>query len=221
MLKTQKCESFNTPPGRKALGPHRYRSGERASRPRRAQVAGPSRARRGRLAKGEGASGASESPTRGTTLAPACSVAAPGAESRFRESPPVWAESPVCKAQSPFGKGPSRPSRGPSRPSCVVPVAPFAVPVGPSRSQWERETSHSAKGDSDQASTRSSSSSSSSSEFRVQSLFEQNNSKPTKLSSSPDSSNSSSSSAHRWLALVALQAPKPSVSTRGGGGRAW
>ena len=148
-------------------------------------------------------------------------VAAPGAESRFRESPPVWAESPVCKAQSPFGKGPSRPSRGPSRPSCVVPVAPFAVPVGPSRSQWERETSHSAKGDSDQASTRSSSSSSSSSEFRVQSLFEQNNSKPTKLSSSPDSSNSSSSSAHRWLALVALQAPKPSVSTRGGGGRAW
>jgi len=43
-------------------------------------------------------------------------VAAPGAASRFRESPPVWAESPVCKAQLPFGKGPSRPSRGPSRP---------------------------------------------------------------------------------------------------------
>ena len=101
-------------------------------------------ARRGRLAKGEGASGASESPTRGTTLAPACSVAAPGAESRFRESPPVWAESPVCKAQSPFGKGPSRPSRGLSRPSCVVPVAPFVrSPRGTaSRSQWERETNN-------------------------------------------------------------------------------
>ena len=100
------------------------------------EVAGHAVVARGRVgpgAKGEGASGASESPPRGPTRP---SELPPPGRSGFREFPPVGRVARVYSRVA-FRKGPSRPSRpsrGPSRvsqsPQSRVPVAPVAFPVG-------------------------------------------------------------------------------------------